>query len=306
MTHLDAQGVGGFRRLGLDARRLIDLLDGLSEICCEEAFSSSALVDSSSAVAASSSADFCALVEVFKASAISARSGRRRSSPSRLWDLLLGRFSGLPGRPRWDSSAAAATSSAPFRNTLALDSRIRCVPLDFGTIGLNLAEIGRDFEQILGDGFWPFPLPRALLAGRFGVRGYYLHLVLDLVYDFLNTAGALLADFRQVAHFIGDHGESLPCSPARAASIAALRASKLVWSAIRVTAWTNLAILLALALQFADHFGGFQIGLGGVADSLAQASISDVVELESDCSSFTLFRDASARPLRCREPSRSG
>ena len=33
----------------------------------------------------------------------------------------------------------------------------------------------------------------------------------------------------QLAHLVGDDGEALPCSPARAASIAALRASRLVW-----------------------------------------------------------------------------
>jgi len=43
---------------------------------------------------------------------------------------------------------------------------------NFGTIGLNLAEIGRDFEQILVMALAFFHFLAALLAGRFGVRGY--------------------------------------------------------------------------------------------------------------------------------------
>ena len=54
-----------------------------------------------------------------------------------------------------------------------------------------------------------------------------------------------------------------PCSPARAASIAALSASRLVWAAIRVIVSTIAPICLGLGGQLAHRVAG---GLAGLAD----------------------------------------
>ena len=51
-------------------------------------------------------------------------------------------------------------------------------------------------------------------------------------------AGGLIRSLGKLADFIGDDGESpMPCSPARAASIAAFKARRLVWLAISEITW---------------------------------------------------------------------
>jgi hypothetical protein len=53
-----------------------------------------------------------------------------------------------------------------------------------------------------------------------------------------DLAGGLRGPFGEFAHLVSDHRKPRPWSPARAASIAALRASRLVWSAISRIVWT--------------------------------------------------------------------
>jgi len=62
--------------------------------------------------------------------------------------------------------------------------------------------------------------------------------------DFIGRLRRLL---RQLAHFVATTAKPRPCSPARAASIAAFNASRLVWSAISFTCWVMPAMARVLS-----------------------------------------------------------
>jgi hypothetical protein len=74
----------------------------------------------------------------------------------------------------------------------------------------------------------------ASLHAADGATGTVLYLGHHLA-DFLGGQTGALGQF---AHFVGDDGKAAPCSPARAASMAALRANRLVWSAISLMVLT--------------------------------------------------------------------
>src|SRR5664279_4711340 len=96
-------------------------------ICEAEALTSSAFADNSSADAASSSADFCALVDVLSPSARSAI--ERAASPISLYafDCSWTDF-WASSQPDEDSSDAEAICSAPFKYSRA--PATACVALD--------------------------------------------------------------------------------------------------------------------------------------------------------------------------------
>jgi hypothetical protein len=66
--------------------------------------------------------------------------------------------------------------------------------------------------------------------------GGLLRLLVDLAHHGADFVGGFLGAQRQLAHLAGDHGKAAPCSPARAASMAAFSASRLVRAEISLMA----------------------------------------------------------------------
>ena len=164
------------------------------------------------------------------------------------------------------SSAAAAISSAPFRYSFAPESASDAffrISAQFAWISSKSA---RDLEQILGDDLGLFHFLAALLAGRFRVSGDHLHLVLNLVDHFLNAARTLLADFREIADFVGNHGESLAVFPGAGGFDGGVQGQQVGLVGDPGHGMHDLTDLFGLALQFADHLGGFDISVRGVPD----------------------------------------
>ena len=239
------------------------------EICDDDVFTSSALVDSSSAVAASSSADFCAFVEVFRDSAISARERAASFISAYALDCSCTDF-WASWQAEVASSAAAAISSAPFRNFLAPASD-SCAFFRISAQPAWIAfEIGRDLYQIVGDHLGLFDLLPALLAGRFGVRGDHLDLVLDLVDHFLNAARALLAHLRQIADFVGDYREAFAVLSGPCGFDRRVQSQQVGLVGDSRHGMNDLADLFRLPLQFRHHLGGLDVGLRRIVHALDQ------------------------------------
>ena len=98
----------------------------------------------------------------------------------------------------------------------------------------------------------------------------HLHLVLNLVDHFLNATRTLLADFRQVADLVGHHRESLAVFAGAGSLDGGVQGQQVGLVGDARHGMDDLADFFGLALQFAHHFCGFEIRLGGVPDSLNQ------------------------------------
>ena len=123
------------------------------------------------------------------------------------------------------SAAAAICSIRPDMSSTASPIRRKAARVCSTTAAPSCGAVRAILDD--GDGLAGFALDRADQAG-----------------DLLGRALGLLGE---LADLLGDHGEPLPCSPARAASIAALSASRLVCSAIPVMVCTIAPICSDLA-----------------------------------------------------------
>jgi hypothetical protein len=102
---------------------------------------------------------------------------------------------------------------------------------------------------------------RPFFPAGLGIDGYDLHLALDLVHHFLDSASALLAHFRQVAHFVRYHGKALAMLPGSRRFDGRIQRQQVGLVGDAGHGMDDLADLLRLPLQFRDHFGWLMAGL---------------------------------------------
>ena len=142
---------------------------------------------------------------------------------------------------------------------------MRCVLLDFSAIYPHLLIIRRNLQKVLRDRFGLLYLFTALLAGRFRVPGDDLHLVLNLVHNLLDSAGALLTDLSKVANLIRYHRESLAMFSRTRSFDCGVQSEQIRLVCDPCHRMNDLADLLRLTLQLPDHLRGFEVGVGRIA-----------------------------------------
>ena len=146
-----------------------------------------------------------------------------------------------------------------FKIGLGVGDRFAGTLLDLGTTFLNLREGAAEFGEVLGYDLGFFHFLAAIFGRDLGLAGDHFYLVLDLVDDFLNAARTLLADFRQIAHLVGDYREALAMFAGASSFDCGIQRQEVGLVGNPGYRMNDLADLLGLALQLADHFRRFQI-----------------------------------------------
>ena len=213
-------------------------------ICAEERLISSTALDNSSAAEATSSALLPMLVLFFSSSESSASSWAACSLWLSAWlcctTVLVASSQAAPC-----SSAAAAITSDPFCASTAarLDSSLaRAISRQAATTAIASTRIvssplttSLPLRISSRAALAELPMPSAIEATSFWIwpiNSWMSRADFSLVSASVRTSSATTA-------------KPLPCWPARAASMAAFNASRLVWSAMRATAFTTSPIAAA-------------------------------------------------------------